>query len=351
MTRKEFLTELDRRLEVLPKEEADRYLDYYAEILADQVEDGMTDEESVASLESLDTITTRILGKRYTAPKVKNGDRRTVIFCIALIAGLISLIVLIIAGAATYSVTDSVTTEVAVPIVSEAEEMEYHSIVIPAAEIRNLSINWISESLSFSVWEGDEIFLECYDERLLQYEVEGDTLTIGRDSDPVNVTAGSSLFITIPRTLAERRLEKLTIFVNSASVDLFEINADRLELTTISGICTVDGLFDEVSITTTSGDINFYGSFETGIFDTISGCLDINVDSSVRSLQADSVSGDIYLMLPYDTGFSLEFDSVSGQLCTEEYGILSGGSSLNHGDRSVEITLDTISGDVTLIMG
>ena len=38
MTRIEFLTELDRRLEVLPREEADRHLAYYAEILADRAE-------------------------------------------------------------------------------------------------------------------------------------------------------------------------------------------------------------------------------------------------------------------------------------------------------------------------
>ena len=345
MTRKEFLTELDRRLEVLPRREADRYLDYYAEILADRVEDGMTDEESVASLESLDTITTRILGKRYTAPKRRNRDRRTAIFCGVLIAGLVSLIVLLIVGAATFS-THS-TTGVEAPIVTE--EMEYHSITIPAGDIRSISINWVSDALSFTVWEGNEILLECYDERLLEYAVEGDKLTIGRDSEPFSITAGSSLFITIPRTLAERRLEELTISVTSACVDLFEINADRLELSTVSGSCTVDGLFDEVSVTTTSGDIHFYGSFERGSFDTVSGCLDISADSTVRSLQADSVSGSVILTLPQGTGFSLEFDSVSGKLYSDEYGTLSGESSFTYGDGSAEITLDTISGDVTLI--
>ena len=77
MTRIEFLTELDRRLEVLPREEADRHLSYYAEILADRTEDGMTDEEAVASLESLDTITNRILSMHYITKKEKISHRRT----------------------------------------------------------------------------------------------------------------------------------------------------------------------------------------------------------------------------------------------------------------------------------
>ena len=50
MTRREFLNELYRRLGKMSREEAEQYLTYYAEMLADRMEEGMTEEEAVASM-------------------------------------------------------------------------------------------------------------------------------------------------------------------------------------------------------------------------------------------------------------------------------------------------------------
>lgn len=61
MTRRQFLSELYRRLLPLGGEEAEQHLTYYAEMLADRMEEGMTEEEAVASLEDVDTIARRIL--------------------------------------------------------------------------------------------------------------------------------------------------------------------------------------------------------------------------------------------------------------------------------------------------
>ena len=61
MTRKQFLNDLYLRLEALGPEQAEQHLTYYAEMLADRMEEGMTEEEAVASMEDLDTIARRIL--------------------------------------------------------------------------------------------------------------------------------------------------------------------------------------------------------------------------------------------------------------------------------------------------
>lgn len=349
MTRIEFLTELDRRLEVLPREEADRHLSYYAEILADRTEDGMTDEEAVASLESLDTITSRILGQHYTAANEKKKSRRTAVICVSLIVGTISLIVFLIAAVANMSYTTHtsapVTTTPSVEIAPSSTD--YTTVTIPSDGIRNIEVNWISDSLTFSVWDEDEILLEVFNGQPLDYEVEVDTLSIGREMTSPTFDGGSTLIITLPRALSERLLNELTISTTSASVDLYEINAAELNLTTISGCCTVDGFFDEVNITTTSGDVFLYGSFESGTFESVSGNLDITADGMMRSFRADAVSGSVYLTLPVNLGFTLAFDSVSGSLYSDGFDITTS-ANFTHGDGTAKIEVDTISGDLSL---
>jgi len=345
MTRIEFLTELDRRLEVLPRKEADRHLAYYAEILADRAEDGMTDEESVASLESLDIITNRILSMHYTTKKEKNQSRRTAVICISLMIGLISLIVVLLVAVATTSYTSTPVTNA--PIMeTETTPVECTTVSIPADGIRNIEVNWISESLSFYVWDENEITLEVLDDLPLAYSVEGDTLTVGPEAAMTDI--GSTLIITLPRALSERLLNELTISVTSAYVDLFEINASKLNLTTISGGCTVDGYFDEVNILTTSGDVFVYGSFEHGTFEAVSGGLYITADGMMRSCRVDAVSGSVSLTLPQNLGYTLAFDSVSGNLYADELDITSS-ADFTHGDGTAEIVVDTISGDLSLM--
>lgn len=65
MTRRQFLSALYRRLAIhMSPEEAEEHLTYYAEILADRMEEGMSEEEAVAGLEDVETIVRRILEDR-----------------------------------------------------------------------------------------------------------------------------------------------------------------------------------------------------------------------------------------------------------------------------------------------
>ncbi len=63
MTKNEFLFELGQRLTGLPKEDIVASLDYYAELIDDHIEDGMSEEEAVDSLGNIDDIVAQILGE------------------------------------------------------------------------------------------------------------------------------------------------------------------------------------------------------------------------------------------------------------------------------------------------
>lgn len=68
MTRAQFLNDLYRRLGALSREQAEQHLTYYAEMLADRMEEGMTEEEAVASMEAVETIAQRILQDEGAPP-------------------------------------------------------------------------------------------------------------------------------------------------------------------------------------------------------------------------------------------------------------------------------------------
>ena len=75
MTRTEFLNELEQRLSVLSECDRKRSLGYFEEMIADRMEEGMTEEEAVDSLETIDEIANRILNESAepaAEPKAKD---------------------------------------------------------------------------------------------------------------------------------------------------------------------------------------------------------------------------------------------------------------------------------------
>lgn len=61
MNKQEFLAALGERLSGLSAEDMERSVEYYSEMIDDRVEDGLSEEEAVAALGSVDEIASRIL--------------------------------------------------------------------------------------------------------------------------------------------------------------------------------------------------------------------------------------------------------------------------------------------------
>lgn len=60
MNKAEFLNELKKQISEYPIEETQKSMEYYAEMIDDRVEDGMTEAEAVASLGTVDSIANQI---------------------------------------------------------------------------------------------------------------------------------------------------------------------------------------------------------------------------------------------------------------------------------------------------
>ena len=63
MTKQDFITRLRTRLVGLPKEDAEERLSFYSEMIDDGMEDGLSEEEAVAKVGSVDEVASRILAE------------------------------------------------------------------------------------------------------------------------------------------------------------------------------------------------------------------------------------------------------------------------------------------------
>lgn len=91
MNKTDFLHSLTDRLSLLPCEEISDRLDYYSEMIDDRMEDGLTEEEAVAELGTVDDIAAQILSDIPLATlvkgKVKSKRRMTAWEIILLVLG------------------------------------------------------------------------------------------------------------------------------------------------------------------------------------------------------------------------------------------------------------------------
>ena len=85
MSKDAFIGELRHRMAGLPKEAVDRTVEYYSELIADSMEDGLSEEEAVSRLGSLDEIVAnvvkdtplpQIIETRIREKKAKRGGIR-----------------------------------------------------------------------------------------------------------------------------------------------------------------------------------------------------------------------------------------------------------------------------------
>lgn len=78
MNKKEFLDSLRGRLEGLPQEDIKRSLEYYSESIDDRIEDGLTEEEAVLALGSMEEIVAQIYAESSQTEEKEEKGRENV---------------------------------------------------------------------------------------------------------------------------------------------------------------------------------------------------------------------------------------------------------------------------------
>lgn len=268
---------------------------------------------------------------------------------------------------------------------------------VSAEGIDSIRIDWLAGSVRVLVTDGGDIRIAesapggIREEHALRYSTEGGVLSIRSCAGSLFSVSDLSkdLELSIPASLAEK-LAAFEFSSTSASLEVPALSlSGRFKLDTVSGALTVDGVrawtvsidtssgsvafsngsADEISISTTSGGIRVLscraneleldstsgeveagGEFSQIEADTLSGTVTLDCAVCPRELEVETSSGDVELSLPRGSGFTVEYDTVSGSFrCA--FAVTSRGDRHTAGNGGAEFSVETTSGSLSILEG
>jgi len=145
------------------------------------------------------------------------------------------------------------------------------------------------------------------------------------------------------------------LFARTTSGDILcaASEMDNCVLTSVSGNIEVSGALQLADIKTTSGDMELSGDIRQLVLKTVSGDIETRLSSLPDTCEAESVSGDVKLMIPENDGFTIQYKRVSGDL-RSDFNLMtslnskSGFAVYRNGDAHT-YQLSTVSGDIKIL--
>jgi hypothetical protein len=251
---------------------------------------------------------------------------------------------------------------------------------------RRIEIDAVSADVTILRWDRPEFRVQA--ERVgwstgaidVSVRVDDETVRVAHRTSCLFFCGGLRYQITAPTTADIRvttasgdvQIEAIdgdvTIETTSGDVRLDAIGG-ALAVKTVSGDVTLrNGRVPRARVATTSGDVNLSGvrgpleatsiSGDISIRDVVEGPVNVNTTSGRISgagalsvdLSLSSVSGDVRLDLPVDTGFRVSIQTISGDI--DAPGLRGGGRrsewSATLGDGAHTVNITTTSGDVRI---
>ena len=226
---------------------------------------------------------------------------------------------------------------------------------VPADRVRDIKIDWVAGTITLIPDENasDITFWDegAEDEKhQMVWKHSGDTLSIQYEKSKVYVgiqvtEESKNLTITVPAGWVCRSLE---IDAASAEVQVVDLTLGEVDFDGASGICTFENcIVGELDVDTASGDLFYNGQLETLNVSSMSANCEVVLTKAPREIDLESMSGDLFLTLPEDCGFSVDMNAMSSDFSTDFETVTKNGRHV-HGDGSCRIDIDAMSGDVCI---
>ena len=150
-------------------------------------------------------------------------------------------------------------------------------------------------------------------------------------------------------SLENLKAEKLYLDSVSGDITLKNIKTDTLTADTTSGSLDSTALIVTTSAVTntTSGSVSLEGTINDIQHDSVSGDLRVLSDICPQKIQADTTSGSILINIPDNPGFTLDYDTVSGDIHTD-FPATGSDSHLTYESGQNHFRIETTSGDITV---
>lgn len=235
-------------------------------------------------------------------------------------------------------------------------------------DIRKIDISWRSGSVNIYTAEQsaqisvkEESTAPLAESEKMVCAIDGDTLRIHFLGDAYrgSYDGEKHLDVGLPRELVSAgHFEEIKVETTDAYTIVGADVSGRIKLSTVSGAIELAGEAENAVIETTSGKVDIAGALGALDFESVSGDLVLSLDRALR-LDAETVSGSIYLTLPAQDGFTLDYETEKGSFdsaLTEREGtLIACGDRETHysvpaldGGAVSELTIETMSGEVTI---
>ena len=250
---------------------------------------------------------------------------------------------------------------------------------LPADKIKNIKVNWLDGSITLTAGAVSQVTVKETSSRKLtsqeqlHYYLKGDTLLIQYRGATKNIFSGfgnslsKKLEIQIPKkyaasfreivvdgvssdlSLENLKAKKLYLDSVSGDITLKNIKTDTLTADTTSGSLDSTALIVTTSAftNTTSGSVSLEGTINDIQHDSVSGDLRVLSDICPQKIQADTTSGSILINIPDNPGFTLDYDTVSGDIHTD-FPATGSDSHLTYESGQNHFRIETTSGDITV---
>ena len=279
--------------------------------------------------------------------------KRNAIFRMILFGFLtVVLVGILISGIALkqYQVTGVVVRE-------SADVLAVGGYSSPAKEVDRLKIAWAAGKIVIVPTDQDDITVTeelLGGDKTMVLKKDGSTLYVEYCEDNISLSFGSNnnlkknLYISVPQDWDCKELE---IDAASATVQVEHLTIEEVESSTASGThiftnCQVEKLKME----TVSGNLDFTGSLDKLDFNGVSAQANLVLSNQPKSIQLESVSGDLNLTLPESCGFTVDKDTVSGRVSSELPTTEQNGKIV-YADGHCEIEVEGVSASVHIRKG
>lgn len=224
------------------------------------------------------------------------------------------------------------------------------------SNISELSIQWLSGSVTVEIYDGDTISLseteQSNPELQLHWRLDGKKLFIQPFSSGIHTDVpAKDLLVRLPSRLVSG-FRSVILDTTSADAWISGLSLEKLRFDSVSGSLHAQIDCKQLETDTTSGGLEFAGTASEADLGTVSGNFALTLAETPDELSFDSTSGSVTLTIPKERSFRAELDTVSGDLrCgfdaempdrdTWVYTGTSRGSE-------AELEFDTVSGDVDI---
>lgn len=228
---------------------------------------------------------------------------------------------------------------------------EVGNIVIEGdGSVTSLDIDWVSGRVEIvPSADGSVKITEDYGgddtDARLRWKLENGRLTV-KFRAPAGFASWNDK-VSAKKLTVEIPVEMLNeLQVTTVSADLAVlVSAKNVEIDSVSGNVEMKGDYSFLEVDTVSGNIGLEGSVREADFDGTSATVTLYLSEQALTLDVDTVSGDVTLVLPANaTGFEADIDSVSGSVRVNGFdGVSQSKTHCRWGDGSMKISMDGVS--------